>query len=86
MPRFYLHVCNGDGFTEDLEGIELPDLATARQRAIEGLRDIMASELKSGHLNMASFIEIEDADHELVLTVPFIDTVKITKVQPQREK
>jgi hypothetical protein len=77
MPRFFLHICNGNGFIEDEEGVEAPDAATARQKAIEGLRDVTASELRSGQLNMASFIEIEDEDHQLVATVNFLEAVQV---------
>jgi len=34
MPRFYFHVCNGNGFTEDEEGQELADVEAARARAV----------------------------------------------------
>jgi hypothetical protein len=36
MPRFYLHICNGNGFTEDEEGVELADEAAVRKAAIAG--------------------------------------------------
>lgn len=78
MPRFYLHVCNGDGFVEDEEGLDLPSLAAARFKAIQGLRDILAGEIRSGVLRRASFIEIEDERHELVMTVPFLEAVRET--------
>jgi hypothetical protein len=83
MPRFYLHVCNGTGYVEDEEGQELPDIAAARQAAIAGLRDIMASELKDGSLNPASFIEIQDEDGEYVTTISFEDAV-IVREERQR--
>jgi hypothetical protein len=75
MPLFYLHVCNGNGFVEDEEGTEFPDLAAARLAAIDGLRDILAAEVRAGVLRRASFIEIEDEAHRLVLTVPFSEAV-----------
>lgn len=53
MPRFYLHICNGSGFVEDEEGMNLPDLAAARKEALKGLRSLLAEELRSGTLNMA---------------------------------
>ena len=77
MPRFYLHICNGDGFIEDEEGQELPDLKAARDEAIRGLRGVMSAELQDGQLNMASFIEIEDDEHHLMMTVQFMDAVDI---------
>ena len=87
MPRFYLHICNGNGFTEDEEGVELPDVHVARLRAIESLRDIMASEMLKGEVNMASFIEIEDESHTLVDTVQFLDAVEVrTERSNRRDK
>jgi hypothetical protein len=86
VPRFYFHVCNGSGFTEDEEGTEHPDLAAARVNAIMGLRDIMAGELKAGELNLGSFIEIEDEDHRLIMTVPFSDAVKVETIEGARPK
>lgn len=77
MPRFYLHVCNGDGFTPDEEGCDLPDIEAARITAVKGLRDIMASELKDGLLKTASFIEIEDENHRLLMTVSFSEAVAV---------
>ncbi len=84
MPRYFFHVCNGDGFTQDDEGLDLPDLHAARATAVQGLRDIMASELKDGLLKTASFIEIEDENHELLLTVPFSEAVMMEE-RPVRD-
>jgi hypothetical protein len=78
MPRYYLHICNGSGSVEDEEGAELPNLEAARVKAVEGLRDIMASEMKRGEINLGSFIEIEDENRQLVMTVPFTDAVSVT--------
>jgi hypothetical protein len=86
VPRFYFHVCNGNGFTEDEEGSEHKDVSAARTNAVRGLRDIMASELKAGDLNLGSFIEIEDEKHQLVMTVPFADAVTVTHVETLRPK
>jgi Domain of unknown function (DUF6894) len=79
MPRFYFHVGNGNGFTEDEEGRELPDLESARAEAIRAARDIMASDVRSGALDLSSFIEIEDADHRLRHTLSFEDAVDLTQ-------
>ncbi len=78
MPRFFFHVCNGNGFTEDEEGRDLPDLDSARAEAIKGARSIMAEELQRGHLDLSSFIEIEDEAHNWLLTLTFQDAVRIT--------
>jgi hypothetical protein len=77
MPRFYLHMCNGNGFAEDVEGLELADEAAARKAAIAGLRDVTAGDLAGGEFNLGSFIEIENERHELVATISFEDAVQV---------
>jgi hypothetical protein len=84
VPRFYFHVCNGSGFTEDEEGTEHPDLAAARVNAIRGLRDIMAGELQGGDLSLGSFVEIEDENHQLVTTVLFDEALKVGTIEDPR--
>ena len=79
MPRFYFHVCNGTGFTEDEEGTDLPDLEAARALAIRHARDIMAADLQRGALDLSSFIEIEDLDKRLVHTLGFDQAVDLTQ-------
>ena len=84
MPKFYLHVGDGSGFVEDEEGQDYVDLPAAQKAATEGLRDILAGGLRNGDLNTASFIEIEDAHHELVATVSFEEVVRMTSKAPSR--
>jgi hypothetical protein len=77
VPRFYFNLCNGAEFAEDPEGVELADYAAARRKAVESLRGVMSGDLLMGDLNTASFIEIEDDQHELVETVSFADVVSL---------
>jgi hypothetical protein len=77
MPRFYLHVSDGKLFAEDREGLELHDVEAARREAIVGLRDVMAEELKHGQINLAAYVEVENEDGQLVMTVPFLDAVEV---------
>jgi hypothetical protein len=86
MPRYYFHLCNGSGFTEDHEGSEHPGPTAARTHAIRGLRDIMAGEMQAGELNLGSFIEIENDAHEWVMTVPFEEAVNVSTVKGERGK
>ena len=77
MPHFYFNLCNGAEFAEDPEGVELADYAAARRKAVESLRGVMSGDLLMGDLNTASFIEIEDDQHELIETVTFADVVTL---------
>lgn len=86
MPRYYFHVCNGSGFTEDQKGQELPNQEAARKVAIRGLRDISAGELRRGEMNLGSFIEVEDGAHRLIMTVAFSDAVRLANDRARRPR
>jgi hypothetical protein len=77
VPRYYMHMSDGHRFVEDHEGRDLPDDETARQEAVKGARDVMASELRGGQLDLSSFIEVEDETRKLLFTVTFAEAVKI---------
>ena len=38
----------------------------------------MANDLRSGELDLSSFIEVEDENKKLLFTIQFIDAVKLT--------
>jgi len=78
MPLFFMHVCNGNGFVEDQEGVELADGDMARAKAVEAARDVMAGDLRKGELDLSSFIEVEDEGHNLLFTLHFSEAVKLT--------
>ena len=73
-----MHFSDGNGFVEDHEGQELPGHGAARSVAIAAARDVMASDLREGRLDFASFIEVEDEAHTLLFTLTFGDAVEIT--------
>ena len=79
MPRYYFHICNGSGFVEDEEGQELADLEAARAFAVRSARSIMASDVQRGMLDLSSFIEIEDPQHQLVHTLGFDEAIDVTR-------
>jgi hypothetical protein len=84
MPRFYLHVCDGAGFCEDELGVDLPNEEAPRAAAISGLRDLAASAMRSGTLNLASFVEVENEDRRLLFTVQFMEAVEVTSQRTRR--
>src|SRR3712207_8299624 len=51
MPRYFLHLWDGDQFEEDQEGAELPDLASARLEALQ--LDRKSTRLNSSHANIS---------------------------------
>ncbi len=84
MPLFYLNLGTGAEFVEDDEGVELSDSAAARSKAIVSLRDVLAGDVRSGLLNKAYCIEIENEKHELVSIVGFDDVLTIEGSSTQR--
>ncbi len=66
MPRYYFNVRDGYDLDEDEEGVELPDLETARaeaQATVEELRDELGAEAESIQL------EITDEEGQRLFTV-----------------
>jgi hypothetical protein len=87
MPRFFFHICNGHGFIEDEEGVDLPDEPAARSNAVEAARDVMAGDLREGRLDLTSFIEVEDEAHRLLFTLTFAEAVRVNTIpDPARRR
>jgi len=78
MARYYLHIRNG-GYSEDLEGQELPDLDAARLAAIDGVRSLLSEEARQGQLDLSGSIEIADGDGKVLLVVPFREAVELKR-------
>ena len=76
MPRFFFNMRNGESI-DDPDGIFLPDTRSARLEAIRNARDIMAEEVRRGHLSLSHRIEVTDENGEPVLAVPFREVVEI---------
>lgn len=77
MPRYHLHVYNRIGHVLDEEGMELADLAAAREKALEGIRAIVAEEAKAGRIDLAGHVDITDGSDELVDTIVFREAFKL---------
>jgi hypothetical protein len=77
MPRYFFHLRN-DLSVDDEEGIELPDLESARARAERYALDMSAaSVLEHRKLNLHHRIEVADETGRLVLTVKFGDVLSV---------
>ena len=83
MARFFLHIYNGAGLTEDDDGQELAGLDEARASAVAGIRSLLAEELLSGTIDLRGRIEIfgED-DQEPLEIVHFRDVVTVQLDEP----
>ncbi|MEA3003250.1 MAG: hypothetical protein QOH81_2038 [Sphingomonadales bacterium] len=85
MPRFYFHVFN-DVVAMDEEGIELPDLATAREQAMDAAREMVCEAINKGHLNLDYRIEVTDEGGETLTIVSYRDAFTMTGEMPKPEQ
>ena len=46
----------------------------------------MAAEMQDGQINMAAFVEIEDENHQLVMTAPFLDALEVLTKHHRRPR
>ncbi len=76
MPRYFFHLYD-DMVSIDEEGSELPDVAAARQKALQNARAIACQEVLEGHLNLHHRIEVEGENGRPVLVLPFEEVVRI---------
>lgn len=75
MPKYFFHHVTKAGLVHDLEGTELPDLEHARTEAILDARSLMSSAILQGRDISARRIHISDERGDVLLTIPFLDTV-----------
>ena len=76
MPRFFFNVYD-ERTTIDEVGQELPDLAAAREAAVEEARAILGDEARNGRIDLSHRIEVEDENRRPVLLLPFSAAVEI---------
>ena len=69
MAKFYLHIRKGRDFTEDTEGVELPDVAAARAEALASAREILVESIKGSKQETADCFVITDANGRELATV-----------------
>ena len=77
MARYHFNIRNGTGFTADDEGMDLSSEDDARSHAIEGARSLLSAEVLEGTLDLNGQIEITDEGREAVMTVRFIEAVRV---------
>lgn len=72
MAKFYLHILDGDSRTEDLEGSEHEDLASAREEARKSAIDLVCDSLRAGQgLGLQRSIIIADERGRILQKIPF---------------
>lgn len=77
MPRFHLNLFNDVGPVLDPDGMDFPDLATARSEAVRNIRSIMAEEVLRGRIDLQGRIEIAEPSGTVCATVRFAEAVEL---------
>ena len=71
MPLYYFDSRDGESFIEDDEGLEFPDLETARDQATAALADL-ARDVLPGSIRRELGIEVRDEDKEPLLRTSLV--------------
>jgi hypothetical protein len=72
MPRYFLHVRDGDDLVADAEGSELENDAVAQSEAIASAIDIVCESLRTGQgLQLQRSVVIHDEEGRHLLEIPF---------------
>jgi hypothetical protein len=58
------------------DGIDLPDVATARTEAVRRIRAILEADAERGEVNLNRSFDIRDETGRLLLSVPFADALQ----------
>jgi hypothetical protein len=66
MPRFYMHIRQGDRLFEDPEGEEFASLVEARAEAVMSARELMAEMVAAGKSPRNNRFEIADDSGHVV--------------------
>jgi hypothetical protein len=77
MGNFYFHLRYGDELVTDTEGANLPDIAAARQEALESAREILADAIRSGRQNIPEAVVVADESGLI------IDSLRLAAVLPR---
>jgi hypothetical protein len=75
LPRYFLHIRNPDGRTEDLEGEILLDLDLAVEAAVDSARELLIDRLKQHQRadGQGSQVEITDEEGTVLAVVDLGD-------------
>lgn len=76
MPRYFFHLQDGQE-TRDEEGVQLPDVAAARDVALENARSMVCEDVMNGQLNLDNRIEVTDEQGAILLTLTFREAFEI---------
>jgi len=82
MARYFFHIRDHVDRLLDPDGVEVPDPAALPALALREARALVAAEALDGVINLAQYIEVEDADGKAVHQLGFSDAVKFINSLP----
>jgi len=77
VTRYFMNLRDGTEELLDPEGIEHESLDTLRASVLATARDLMCGDIRRGIIDFRFRIDAEDADGEIVYTLPFKHAVNI---------
>lgn len=75
MTHYFFHICSRSERIEDLEGGDFETLHAALSEARLAAREILADEIRKGHMDETRLFEIVDGRGRLVARIPFSDAL-----------
>ena len=77
MPRFYIHLQNGETRCDiDEQGVELPDMAAARALALKSAGQIIAEEIGAGRTHVPLSLFIDRKNGEPLVTIRALASIE----------
>lgn len=69
MPRYFMHVVEGDRTYRDTEGSEAPDLQTAEKLAQNAGRELLSEALKHKTGDCSTILRVEDEEQRKLFEI-----------------
>ena len=77
MPRYFLHLRDGNDETLDPEGRDLADMDELRETVLREARDVISGDVKKGLVDLRFRIDAEDEDGKILYSLPFSGALSI---------
>jgi hypothetical protein len=77
MATFYTNAHTPAGAAKDPEGFEADTLELARESVVEAIRDLIASAVRTGEIDLTGTVDICDPGGRVLCTVPYSDALRV---------
>lgn len=79
MPRYFFHVRDSDGLSEDNEGAILPGDEQARLEALKAAREMLAEKIIRDEVLDGTQFEVVRYDGSLIAKVPLRSVMRLSE-------